>query len=106
MGTGDLRQDGGVGRYSYVAILAFVMAGCLWLEVALRTRVFRRWRRLLLSILPAVVVLSDADTMIAGRDLSSVITHRVPLARFDDALGVLRGTADCGKVLVTMGDDA
>lgn len=45
-----------MGRYSYVAILAFVMVGCLWLEVALRTRVFRRWRRLLLSILPAVVV--------------------------------------------------
>jgi lycopene cyclase domain-containing protein len=54
--AGDLRQDGEVGRYSYVAILAFVMVGCLWLEVALRTRVFRRWRRLLLSILPAVVV--------------------------------------------------
>jgi lycopene cyclase domain-containing protein len=45
-----------MGRYSYVAILAFVMAGCLWLEVALRTRVFRRWLRLGLSILPAVVV--------------------------------------------------
>jgi len=45
-----------VARLSYVAILAFVMAGCLWLEVALRTRVLRRWRRLALSILPAVVV--------------------------------------------------
>jgi lycopene cyclase domain-containing protein len=45
-----------MGRYSYVAILAFVMVGCLWLEVALRTRVFRRWRRLVLSILPAVVL--------------------------------------------------
>lgn len=44
-----------MGRYSYVAILAFVMVGCLWLEVALRTRVFRRWRRLVLAILPAVV---------------------------------------------------
>ena len=45
-----------MARLSYVAILAFVMAGCLWLEVALRTRVLRRWRRLALSILPAVVV--------------------------------------------------
>jgi lycopene cyclase domain-containing protein len=45
-----------VGRYSYVAILAFVMVGCLWLEVALRTRVFRRGLRLLLSVLPAVVI--------------------------------------------------
>lgn len=49
---------------------------------------------------------ADAIELLARRDLSSVITHRVPLARFDDALGVLRGTADCGKVLVTMGDDA
>ena len=45
-----------MARLSYVAILAFVMAGCLWLEVALRTRVLRRWRRLALAILPAVVV--------------------------------------------------
>jgi lycopene cyclase domain-containing protein len=44
-----------VARYSYVAILAFVLAGSAWLEVALRTRVFRRWLRLTLSILPAVV---------------------------------------------------
>ena len=45
-----------MGRFSYVAILAFVMVGCLWLEVALRTRVFRRGLRLLLSVLPAVIV--------------------------------------------------
>ena len=44
------------GQYSYVAILAFVMVGCLWLEIALRTRVFRRWRRMLLSIAPALVL--------------------------------------------------
>lgn len=45
-----------VGQYSYVAILGFVLAGCLWLEVALRTRVFRRWLRLLLAIAPALVI--------------------------------------------------
>ncbi|MCX6432765.1 MAG: lycopene cyclase domain-containing protein [Actinobacteria bacterium] len=45
-----------MARLSYVAILAFVLVGCLWLEVALRTRVLRRWRRLLLSVLPVVVV--------------------------------------------------
>ena len=44
------------GQYSYVAILGFVMLGCLWLEVALRTRVFRRWRRMLLAIAPAMVL--------------------------------------------------
>lgn len=45
-----------MARLSYVAILAFVLVGCLWLEVALRTRVLRRWRRLLLSVAPVVVV--------------------------------------------------
>jgi lycopene cyclase domain-containing protein len=52
----DPREDDRVARFSYVAILAFVMVGCLWLEVALRTRVLRRWRRLALAILPVVVV--------------------------------------------------
>ena len=45
-----------MARLSYVAILAFVLVGCLWLEVALRTRVLRRWRRLLLSVLPVDLV--------------------------------------------------
>jgi lycopene cyclase domain-containing protein len=45
-----------MARLSYVAILAFVLVGCLWLEIALRTRVLRRWRRLLLSVVPVVFV--------------------------------------------------
>jgi lycopene cyclase domain-containing protein len=45
-----------MARLSYVAILAFVLVGCLWLEVALRTRVLRRWRRLLLTVVPVVLV--------------------------------------------------
>jgi threonine dehydrogenase-like Zn-dependent dehydrogenase len=49
---------------------------------------------------------ADALELLERRDLSPVITHRLPLARFAEALGVLRGTADCGKVLVTMGDEA
>lgn len=47
----------------------------------------------------------DSIELLARRDLSQVVTHRVPLARFDEALGVLQGAADCGKVLVTMGDE-
>jgi len=45
-----------VARLSYVAILAFVLLGCLWLEVALRTRVLARPRRLLLTLAPVVLV--------------------------------------------------
>jgi len=47
----------------------------------------------------------DAIDLLSRRDLAQVITHRVPLPRFEEALGVLRGTADCGKVLVTMGEE-
>ncbi len=46
----------------------------------------------------------DAIDLLARRDLSSVITDRVPLAQFDRALGLLDGDKDCGKVLVTVGE--
>lgn len=45
---------------------------------------------------------ADALDLLTRRDLSRVVTHRRPLARFDEALAVLRGAADCGKVMVTM----
>lgn len=45
-----------LGNYSYVGVLGFVLVGCLWLELALRTRVLRRLRRLLLTfVLPLFV---------------------------------------------------
>jgi len=47
----------------------------------------------------------DAIDLLARRDLANLITHRVPLGRFDDALAVLTERRDCGKVLVTMGDE-
>lgn len=56
------------GRWSYVGVLLFVLVGCLWLEVALRTRVLRRWRRLLLSMLAPVVIFTiwDAYAIASG----------------------------------------
>ena len=50
-----------MSHLSYVAVLAFVVVGTAWLEVALRTRVARRWRRLLLAVVPVVVVFSAWD---------------------------------------------
>ena len=43
------------GSFSYVAVLAFVIVGSIWLEVVLRTRVLVRPRRLLLAIVPVVI---------------------------------------------------
>ena len=39
---------------AYVGILVFVLAGSLWLEVVLRTPVFRRWPRLFLVMVVVV----------------------------------------------------
>jgi threonine dehydrogenase-like Zn-dependent dehydrogenase len=48
---------------------------------------------------------ADAIDLLARRDLSGLITHRYPLERFDEALGVLQGSKDCGKVMVAVDPD-
>lgn len=45
---------------------------------------------------------ADAIDLLARRDLSSLMTDRVPLERFDEALATLEGSKECGKVLVTI----
>ena len=42
------------GRWSYVAILVCVILGSIWLEVFLRSRVLRRPKRVLFTILPVL----------------------------------------------------
>ncbi len=37
-------------RFTYLAVLLFIFVGSAWLEIALRTRVLRRWKRLLLAL--------------------------------------------------------
>jgi lycopene cyclase domain-containing protein len=46
---------------SYLAVLAGCLASALWLEPVLRVRVLRRWRRLLLTLVPVVVVFGAWD---------------------------------------------
>jgi lycopene cyclase domain-containing protein len=57
-----------VTHLSYLAVLAGCLLGALWLEPLLRVNVFRRWRRLLLTLLPVVVVfgLWDLAAIAAG----------------------------------------
>jgi len=50
-----------VSHLAYVGVLAFILIGTGWLEIAMRTRVYSKWRRLLLSIAPVVVVFSAWD---------------------------------------------
>ncbi len=44
----------------------------------------------------------DAIDLLARRDLSGLITHRFPLEQFGDALGLVRASKDCGKVLMAI----
>jgi lycopene cyclase domain-containing protein len=41
---------------AYLFVLAGCLAAALWLEPVLKVNVLRRWRRLLLTLLPVVVV--------------------------------------------------
>lgn len=45
---------------------------------------------------------SDAIDLLARRDLSALITDRFGLSRIDDALALLAGSRECGKVMIDM----
>ena len=55
-------------RFSYLAVLIFIVLGTLWLEFVVHTRVYRRWRRLALSVLPvaAIFIVWDLYAIAAG----------------------------------------
>lgn len=57
-----------LGSFSYVGVLVFVLVGSLWLEIVLRTRVFARPRRLVLTIIIVVwpFLLWDAYAIAQG----------------------------------------
>ncbi|MDT4990164.1 MAG: hypothetical protein QOH97_56 [Actinoplanes sp.] len=53
---------------AYLGVLAGCLAGALWLEPIFNLNVLRRWRRLVLTLLPVVVVFSlwDLAAIAAG----------------------------------------
>lgn len=48
---------------AYLAVLAGCLAAAVWLEPVLKVRVFRRWRRLALSVLPVAVIFVGWDLL-------------------------------------------
>jgi lycopene cyclase domain-containing protein len=50
-----------MGRLTYLAVLVGCLLAALWLEPVLRVNVLRRWRRLVLTVLPVVLVFSAWD---------------------------------------------
>ena len=54
-------------QLAYLGMLVFVVLGTLPLELWLRTRVYARWRRLLLTLLPVLVVFVVWDLYAVSR---------------------------------------
>jgi lycopene cyclase domain-containing protein len=52
-----------VKQLAYLLVLVFCLVGTAPLEVVLKTRVYARWRRLLLTLLPVVVVFVVWDVL-------------------------------------------
>ncbi|MCW2681385.1 MAG: hypothetical protein JWM62_2786 [Frankiales bacterium] len=50
-------------QLAYLLVLVFCLVGTAPLEVVLKTRVYARWRRLLLTLLPVVVVFVAWDVL-------------------------------------------
>lgn len=65
--TGVAGTVADVDNGAYIAVLVFCFFGTVWLEVLLRTRVYRRWLRLLLSVGPAAVVFVIWDLYAIGQ---------------------------------------
>ena len=57
-----------MGHLGYVAMLAFCLLGTAPLELFLHVGVYRRWRRLLLTVLPVAVVFVGWDLYAVSRD--------------------------------------
>ena len=65
-----------MSHLSYLGVLAFVVAGSVWLELVLRTNVLRRWRRLLATLACVVPVFVVWDWYAIGRGHWSFDPHR------------------------------
>lgn len=47
----------------------------------------------------------DTVELLERRDLSGLVTHTFPIEQFHDGLAILETSKDCGKVMITMGDE-
>ena len=56
-----------LAHLAYLGVLAACLLGTGWLELTLGTGVYRRWRRLVLTVLPVLVVFSGWDVYAIAR---------------------------------------
>lgn len=55
-----------MSHFAYFGTLLACLVGAGWLEVGMRTRVARRWRRLVASVAPVLVVFTVWDRLAIG----------------------------------------
>jgi lycopene cyclase domain-containing protein len=86
----DVRRSA-VEKFGYLAMLLFVIFGSFWLEIVFKTSVLRRWKRVLISVLPVsiVFVIWDAYAISQGhwffdpnRTLQIFGPFNIPLEEF------------------------
>ncbi len=44
-------------KFSYIAVLVFIFLGTVWLEIILKARVYQKFKRLILTIIPVVILM-------------------------------------------------
>lgn len=77
-----------MARLTYVALLAGCLLVTLPLELWLHTGVYRRWRRLLVAVVPVFVMFGAWDVYAvihrqwwydAGQTIGVLLPHRIPI---------------------------
>ncbi len=64
-----------MSHFAYLAVLAACLIATAPLELVLHTRVYARWRRLLLTLAPVVVVFVAWDLLAIQQDTWSYARH-------------------------------
>jgi lycopene cyclase domain-containing protein len=70
-----------MSHFFYIGVLIFCLCGTAWLEIALRTRVYRRWNRLLCSVVPVAVLFTLWDKYAIAQKHWSFDTNRITTVR-------------------------
>lgn len=66
-----------MSHLTYLAILVGCLIGTAPLEIGLRTSVYRRWRRLVRTLIPVLVVFSAWDLYAVARQQWTYDRHRI-----------------------------
>jgi lycopene cyclase domain-containing protein len=70
-------EEGVIDRFQYLLLMAACLLITLPLEFVLRARVYRRWRALLVAVLPVMIIFSIWDIAAIRRDHWTYAPHLI-----------------------------